>query len=118
MATGEIGTAGVEPLGDGDLDAVVGSSGVTLVEFRAEWCGGCRRMEPILESIAADTGAAVRTVDVETHLETAIEFGARSTPAFVLFADGHPVKRLRGARTEAELRELVDRYGTPGAGGR
>jgi thioredoxin 1 len=97
MSTGEIGTFGVASLGDGDLGEAVGSGSITLVEFRAKWCGGCRRMEPILESIAADTGARVRTVDVETHLETAIEFGAR---------------------TEAELRELVARYGTrrPGNG--
>jgi thiol-disulfide isomerase/thioredoxin len=95
MSTGEIGTPGVASLGDGDLGDAVGSGGTMLVAFRAEWCGGCRRMEPIPESVAADTGVGVRTVDVETHPETAIE---------------------SGARTEAELRELVATCGTRRAG--
>jgi thioredoxin 1 len=67
-------------------------------------------MEPVLETIAADTDAAVLTVDIESHLETAVEFGAQSTPTFVLFADGQPVKQLRGAHPEQSLRDLINRY--------
>jgi thioredoxin 1 len=52
----------------------------------------------------------VLTIDIESHLETAIEFGAQSTPTFVLFADGQPVKQLRGAQTERSLRDLIRKY--------
>lgn len=106
----ETGTTRVLALDDADIGAVVESNGVTLVEFYAEWCGSCRRMEPVLDALASGTDATVLTVDIETHLETAIEFGAQTTPTFVLFVDGRPVKRLRGAQEESTLRDILARY--------
>lgn len=110
METREPVAAGVPPLADRSLDEVTGSSAVVLVEFVTEWCGACRRMAPILESVAAETDAAVVTVDVASNLETAIEYGAQGTPTFVLFVDGRPTKRLRGARTEETLLDLIEPY--------
>lgn len=110
MGTSETSHDGVRALRDDSFDAAVDTGALVLVEFFTEWCGTCTRMDPTLESVAADTDAAVLKVDIEEHLETAIEYGARSSPTFVLFADGRPVKQLRGGQTEATLRDLVDRY--------
>jgi thioredoxin 1 len=110
MATQTAQTDGVVSLGDDDLESVVAENGVTLVEFYTEWCGTCQQMKPTLETVAADSDAAVATIDIESNLETAIEFGAQSTPTFVLFADGQPVKQLRGGQTEQSLRELIATY--------
>ncbi|SHG95414.1 thioredoxin family protein [Halobaculum gomorrense] len=104
-------TGSVISLGDDDdIESVVEDTGVTLVEFFTEWCGTCQRMKPMLETITADTDTAVAMIDIESHLETAIEFGAQSAPTFVLFADGQPVKQLRGGQTEQSLRELIATY--------
>jgi thioredoxin 1 len=111
MATQTAETDSVISLGNADIETVVEDSSVTLVEFYTEWCGTCKRMEPVLETIAVDTDATVLTVDIESNLETAIEFGAQSTPTFVLFVDGQPVKRLRGGQTEQSLRDLIARHG-------
>jgi len=110
MATQTAETDSVVSLGDDDIRAVVEDSSVALVEFYTEWCGTCTRMEPVLETLAADTDATVLTIDIESNLETAIEFGAQSSPTFVLFADGQPVKQLRGGQTEQSLRELIATY--------
>jgi thioredoxin 1 len=110
MATQTAEADSVVSLGDSDIGTVVEDSSATLVEFYTEWCGTCKQMEPVLETIAVDTGVTVLTVDIESNLETAIEFGAQSTPTFVLFADGEPVKRLRGGQTEQSLRDLIARH--------
>lgn len=110
MATQSAKTDSVGSLGDGDLETAVEDSGATLVEFYTEWCGTCQRMKPVLDTLARDTDATTLTVDIESHLETAIEFGAQSTPTFVLFVDGQPVKQLRGGRTEQELRDLLAQF--------
>lgn len=67
-------------------------------------------MKPVLEALAEDTEATILTIDIESNLETAIEFGAQSTPTFVLFVDGQPVKQLRGGQNEQTLRDLIARY--------
>ena len=87
------------------------ADGVVLVDFHADWCGPCQMMEPAVEAVASDTDAAVLTIDIESHLETAIEFGAQSAPTFVLFVDGQPVKQLQGGHKEQSLRDLVATYG-------
>lgn len=110
MTTQIAGEHGVVSLGDDDIEAIVEANDIVLVEFYTEWCGTCRRMEPVLETIDEDTDAKVLTVDIETRLETAIEFGAQSTPTFVLFVDGQPVKRLRGGQTVQSLRDLIKRF--------
>lgn len=100
----------VRSLDEGDITTVVGEEGVGLVEFYTEWCGSCTQMEPILEDLAQETDATVVTVDIETNLETAIEFGAQSTPTFVLFVSGSPVKRLRGSQSKESLKDLIEQY--------
>jgi len=110
MTTQTAETDSVISLGDDDVETVVEDSHVALVEFYTEWCGTCERMGPVLETVAIDTDATVLTVDIESNLETAIEFGAQTTPTFVLFVDGQPVKQLRGGQNEQTLRDLIDRY--------
>ncbi|MFB6071726.1 MAG: thioredoxin family protein [Halobacterium sp.] len=110
MATRTAATGGVVSLGDGDVEAAVGDSRVALVAFYTEWCGACERTKPLLEDLAEDTDATILTVDIESNLETAIEYGARSTPTFVLFVDGRPVKQLRGGQNERTLRDLIAEY--------
>jgi len=110
MTTQTAAADGVVSLGDDDIGSVVGTESTVLVEFYTEWCGSCQRMEPLLERIAADTDVTVLTVDIESHLETAIAYGAQSAPTFVLFVDGAPVKQLRGAQDEQALRALVARF--------
>jgi thioredoxin 1 len=99
---------GVSSLGDGSLEEVVETETPVLVEFYTEWCGSCQQMDPVLESVAAETAVTVLKVDIEDHLETAIEYGAQRTPTLLLFVDGRPVKQLRGAQTEQRLRDLLD----------
>ena len=110
MATRITETDSVISLRDDDIELIVGETDVTLVEFYTEWCSTCQRMKPMLETIAADTDAAVATIDIESHLEIAIEFGAQSTPTFVLFVDGQPVEQLKGGQSEQSLRELIATY--------
>lgn len=110
MATTEA-ERGTLDVSEGDsLDELLETHSVVLVEFYAEWCGTCKRMQSHLESIAADTEATVLTVDIESNLEAAIEFGAQSTPTFVLFVDGRPIERLRGGQTETALRNLLEAH--------
>lgn len=110
MATQAVETDHVVSLGDDNIETVIEDSSIALVEFYTEWCGTCKRMKPVLEELAEDTDATILTIDIESNIETAIEFGAQSTPTFVLFVDGQPVKQLRGGQNEQTLRDLIAQY--------
>ncbi|MDS0282767.1 thioredoxin [Haloarcula onubensis] len=89
-------------------DAV--GDGVVLVDFYADWCGPCKQLEPIVERVAAGTDATVAKVDIDANQGLATQYGVRSVPTLLLFADGEPVERLVGVQQESRLRSLVDSY--------
>ncbi|WP_257300461.1 thioredoxin [Haloarchaeobius sp. FL176] len=83
---------------------------VVLVDFYADWCGPCQMLEPVVESIAESTAAAVAKVDVDANQQLAAQFGVQGVPTMVLFADGEPVEQMVGFEDEGTLRSLVEQY--------
>jgi len=83
---------------------------VLLVDFYADWCGPCQMLEPVVETIAAETAATVAKVDVDANQQLAAEYGVRGVPTLLLFADGEPVERLVGMQDEAQLRSVIEEY--------
>jgi len=80
-----------------NFDTVVGS-GVTLVDFWAEWCGPCRMMAPILEQLAEQNSDKLKVakVDVQANPDLAIRYAVTNIPTMLLFVDGELKERLVG----------------------
>ena len=96
--------------GDVEFEAFVSDHDVVLVDFYADWCGPCQQLEPVVESVAAETEAAVLKVDVDARQELAAEHGVRSIPTLLVFAGGEQVERLVGLQQEDQLRDLLAEY--------
>jgi thioredoxin 1 len=92
------------------LQEIVADHGVVLLDFHADWCGPCKMLEPVVETIAAETEAAVGKIDVDAHQQLASEFGVRGVPTIVIYSDGEAVEQFSGVRGEDELRGLVEQY--------
>lgn len=92
------------------LQELVTENRVVLADFHADWCGPCKMLEPVVESIAASTEALVAKVDVDRHQALAQELNVRGVPTLVLYAGGQPVERLVGVQDEARLRSLITKH--------
>ncbi len=91
---------------DADFEAQVEkSSGVTVVDFWATWCGPCRMIAPILEQLSVEYQGKVRVtkLDVDSNQRTAMRFNVRSIPTLLFFKDGKVVDQVIGAVPKAAL---------------
>ncbi len=82
-----------------------------IVEYWAEWCGPCRQVAPVLDSIVADQAGRVDLVkiNVDENPVTAQRFGVLHVPTVTVFSGGDVVSQVIGARSKAALlREFGD----------
>lgn len=96
--------------GTTELDTLVSDFEVVLMDFYADWCGPCQMLEPIVETLAAETDATVAKVDVDANQQLASAYGIRGIPTLVLFANGEQVEELTGVQSEEQLRSLIESY--------
>ncbi|WP_436924981.1 thioredoxin [Halosimplex amylolyticum] len=96
--------------GQDELDEFVADNDVVLTDFYADWCGPCKMLEPVVDSLATETDAAVAKVDVDANQPLAGAYGVRGVPTLVLFADGEQVEEVVGVQGEDQLRSLIERY--------
>lgn len=72
-----------------------GSGDAILYDFQAEWCGPCKRMDPLVQSLIS-RGYPIKQVDVDENRSLAARYGVNGIPCFVLVVDGQEVDRVVG----------------------
>src|SRR5690606_23449923 len=83
-----------------------------LVDFWADWCAPCKALMPILEKLANEYQGAFLLAKVNADEQNMIsgQFGVRSLPTVILIKDGQPIDGFAGAKSEVEVRELLQKY--------
>jgi thioredoxin 1 len=92
---------------DALLDAGQRGKPRLLVYFWSPACGMCRSMTPVIDRLAVERGDVVK-VSVAESLDLARRFGVMGTPSVALVKDGVLEKLVVGARSEAQLRALLE----------
>lgn len=90
------------------FSAQIEKSGITLVDFWAEWCGPCRMFGPIFEA-ASDKYPEITfgKVDTEAQQDLAEEAGISSIPTLMVFRDGILLYNNPGALPAEALDEII-----------
>lgn len=86
-------------------------SGVTLVDFSAEWCGPCKMIAPVLDQLSKEYEGKVKiiTVDVDQENELAMKFSIMSIPTLMLFKNGESIGQVVGFQSKPMLEKFISR---------
>ena len=76
-----------------------------IVEYWAVWCGPCRQVAPVLDSIAEDRAGAIDLVkiNVDENPVTVRRYGILHVPTVSVFSGGQLVRQVIGAKSKAAL---------------
>lgn len=85
------------------------ASGDVVLKFYADWCGPCRRMSPLIDSIAATMPHITFIyIDRDQFLELAKNFGITSIPTLIFLRNGRVIGRYDGKPlSQNELARLI-----------
>lgn len=81
--------------------------GLYLIDFYANWCGPCRMLGQVLESLK-DINVLKINIDEEETL--AKEYKVMSIPYILIIKDGKIVKELLGFHSKDDLEEILKEY--------
>ncbi len=96
-----------------DADVVEASrDGLVVVDFWAPWCGPCKALGPVLETVQQQQDARVKIVKVDVDQEPRLSalHGVRSLPTLAFFRDGRKVDELVGLQSQEALLARIDRH--------
>lgn len=88
------------------------ATGLTLVDFWAEWCGPCQIMLPRLEELASKTEgkAVIAKHNVDNDPATPGNFRIMSIPTMILFKDGQPVEKWVGTQDVSTIEAAIEKH--------
>ena len=82
----------------------------TVVDFYADWCGPCRMVSPIIETLSKEYAGRAKFVKVNTddNQDLAEKFGIMSIPTIMVFKNGQIASRTVGAGPAAMYKQKID----------
>ena len=100
---------GIKHFKTAEFDAAVAAAPLAMVDFWADWCGPCKMLSPVIESLADqyEGKVLVGKVNVDEQPDLAAQFGVMSIPTLLVFEHGKLVRQAVGARPKAGVLELL-----------
>jgi thioredoxin 1 len=81
-----------------------------VVDFYADWCGPCRMVSPIIESLSHQYSGRVKFVKINTDEspDLAERYGIMSIPTIMIFKKGEISSRTVGAGPAQMYKQKID----------
>jgi rhodanese-related sulfurtransferase len=92
-------------LSKAQFNELVASSQLVLVDFGSRYCGACKKLVPVLDSLKANSAFTPKVISIEVYDNTnlAKELKVNVLPTLVLYKNGKEIWKKQGFSSTAQV---------------
>ncbi len=96
---------------DANINEVLQTDKLVIIDFWAEWCGPCKMVGPIIEQISEEykDKVVVGKLDVDSNDVTTSTYGIRNIPTVLFIKNGTVVDKVVGAAPKSVFTEKIEK---------
>ncbi len=91
-----------------EFDKLVSSDNVVLVDIGSKHCGGCKKLEPVVDEVSKAQAIKVVKIDLYDNRQLAKELGIESVPTLILYKSNKAIWRKSGTITKIDIVDALD----------
>lgn len=90
------------------------SSNLVLVDFGSRYCGACKKLVPVLDSLKANSAFTPKVISIEVYDNTnlAKELKVNVLPTLVLYKNGKEVWKKQGFSSTTQIEAVAEQAKT------
>jgi thioredoxin 1 len=95
----------------GNIEDVLKEKSVTVLDFWAPWCGPCRMLVPVIDTLSTEyegKDVTIAKINVEENQDLAAKYAVRGIPTVLIFKDGEVVERKVGVEPKLNYETAIN----------
>lgn len=97
---------------DTNLEEVLQTDKLVVIDFYADWCGPCKTIGPIINEVSKEykDKVVIGKVDVDNNDDAATKYSIRNIPTILFIKNGEIVDKVVGVISKKPLVDKINQF--------